>query len=213
MIPRSRFVILTVLFLATAGCIGLRRDAPAPLARPLSQFPTALGHWRMIAEEHYPLEIIAFLRPTDYLARRYENPNGQRIDIYIGYHDAAQAAGPVHSPKNCLPGNGWIELVTRPASVQLAGRNQRITQAIYGKAEEELLFLYWFMVRDSIQTSELGLKTAEVATALRYGQRSAAFVRISLPTKHDPTTALAVATDFLNSGSTAIVEFLRPRGV
>ncbi|OLN29436.1 EpsI protein [Desulfovibrio sp. DV] len=212
MIPWSRFVILAMVFLSAAACVGLRRDTPAPLARPLSQFPTTLGHWRMIAQEHFTPETVAFLRPTDYLARRYEGPNGERIDIYIGYHDAAQASGPVHSPKNCLPGSGWIELSTSQRSVKLAGKEEQVAQALYGKAEEELLFLYWFVVRDSILSSEIGLKVAEVANALRHGQRSAAFVRISLPARNNPAAAVAAATDFLNAGSDAIAEFLRPKG-
>lgn len=209
MIPWSRFLILAALFLAAAAYGSYRQDRPAPLPQPLSQFPSNLGDWRMIGQEFFNPETLAFLRPTDYLFRRYERPNGDRIDIYIGYHDGGQASGPIHSPKNCLPGSGWTEVFSRPLPIELAGGPAHVTQALYGKGGEKLLFLYWFVVRDTILTSEIALKAAEVANTIRFGQRNAAFVRISLPAREDPDAALAAATDFLHQSSAVIAEFLR----
>lgn len=210
MISWSRFLILAGLFLAVAAYGTFHRDQPTPLARPLSQFPRNLGDWRMVDEEHFNPALLASLRPTDYLFRRYQRPNGDVVDLYIGYHDGGQAAGPIHSPKNCLPGNGWLEVYSRPLVLNLAGKPVTITQARYDKGENQEMFLYWYAVRDRVLPNEIRFKVAEVINSLWFGQRNAAFVRISLMTRENPGAALAAATDFLAKSYVVIGDSLRP---
>lgn len=210
MIPWTRFFILAALFLGVSAYGGVRQDSPAPLSRPLSQFPAHIGEWSMTDQVFFNPDTLAFLRPTDYLFRRYERQNGDRVDVYIGYHDGGQSSGPIHSPKNCLPGSGWLEVFSRPLGVDLAGRPARVTEALYGKGGDRQLFLYWFVVGDAILNNEFALKAMEVINAIRFGHRNAAFIRISLPASDDkPDAALLTAQDFLNQSATIIAEFLK----
>lgn len=210
MIPWSRFLIIAGLFLAVAAHGIFHRERPTPLARPLSQFPKTIDNWRMVDEEQFSTAMLAILRPTDYLFRRYQRPNGDAVDLYIGYHDGGQAAGPIHSPKNCLPGNGWLEEDSRPLELTLDGKPVTITQARYGKGEAQEIFLYWFSVRDHVLTSEIGLKVAEIFNSVWFRQRNAGFVRIGFVVRENPGAALAAATDFLTKSYAAIGDALRP---
>lgn len=210
MIPWYRFLILSGLFLAVAAYGTFHREHPSPLARPLSQFPRNIEDWRAVDEVYFNPALLDALRPTDYLFRRYKRSNGDAVDLYISYHDAGQDAGPIHSPKNCLPGSGWLEVYSRPLELNLAETPTTITLARYDKGENQELFLYWFSVRDWILPSEIRLKIAEVINSVWFDQRNAGFVRISIVVQNTPDAALAAATEFVSQSHAIIGDFLRP---
>lgn len=198
MIPRSRFVLLAGLFLCVAAYAQTPRVMPAPLPQPLERFPAVLGQWRMVGQEFFNPALLASLQPTDYLFRRYQRASGDAVDLYIGYHDGGRGSGPIHSPKNCLPGSGWSEISAKPLSVSPDGQPITVMAAWYAKGMEKTLFVYWFATGERILTSEIGLKAAELANTVIHGRRNAAFVRISLPAGADEQADLAKASDFLN---------------
>jgi EpsI family protein len=204
MISWSRYVVVYVLLVAAAGYMSLHREVPAPLAAPLSSFPATVGPWRMVNQEYFNSALLAVLRPSDYLSRRYKDSSGRTVDLYIGYHDGGQGSGPIHSPKNCLPGSGWFEISSSPLDFVCQGQHVSLTQALYRQGARQELFLYCFMVRDRTFGDEIGLKVAEIANSIKNGQRGASFVRISLSAMDDPAQALATAESFFTQAFPAI---------
>lgn len=208
MIPWPRFVVVYLLFLSAAAYMSFHRETPAPLANPLSEFPAKLGSWQMVQQQYFSTALLSKLRPSDYLSRRYQGPDGKTVDLYIGYHDGGQGSGPIHSPKNCLPGSGWYEIFTRPLEFTYQGKRIHLTQALYRQGDRQELFVYWFMVRDSILSNEIGLKLAEMANSVRHGQRGASFVRLSMPAQDDPAAALSTVESFLMQAYPAIRAYM-----
>jgi len=206
--PWFRFVAIYCLFLAAAAYMTLHRETAQLLAHPLSAFPSEMGGWRAIRQDYFSSALLAVLRPSDYLSRRYLGPAGKTVDLYIGYHDGAQGSGPIHSPKNCLPGNGWLEITSRPLEVEIGGERVHLTQALYRQEDRQELFVYWFMVRGETLSTEIGLKLAEIANSVRHGQRGASFIRLSLRAADDPTEAAAIAESFLEQAYPVIQSFL-----
>lgn len=209
-IPWLRYLAIYGLFLVTAAYMAAHREMPEPLPRPLAEFPVRVGAWRAVHQEQFSQELLAVLRPSDYLSRRYLGPDGKTVNLYIGYHDGAQGSGPIHSPKNCLPGSGWFEIASRPVEFDLDGERVRLTQAIYRQGERQELFVYWFMVRGRVLSTEVGLKLAEIANSVRHGQRGASFVRLNLGTQDDPAEAASIAESFIKQAYPAIHFFLSP---
>uniref|UniRef100_I2Q349 EpsI family protein n=1 Tax=Desulfovibrio sp. U5L TaxID=596152 RepID=I2Q349_9BACT len=208
--PWYRYLAIYCLFLATAGYIALHRERAEPLARPLADFPARVGAWRTVHQEQFSQELLDVLRPSDYLSRRYLGPDGKTVNLYIGYHDGAQGSGPIHSPKNCLPGSGWFEVASRPVEFDVGGERVRLTQAIYRQGERQELFVYWFMVRGEVLSTEIGLKLAEIANSVQHGQRGASFVRLNLGAQNDPAEAASVAESFIKQAYPVIHFFLAP---
>ena len=204
----SRFVAVYCLFILTAVYIGFHRETPAPLASPLSLFPSELGSWHMVHQETFSPAMLSVLRPSDYLSRSYQNQSGKTVQLYIGYHDGGQGSGPIHSPKNCLPGSGWLEVYSRPLEFDFNGKRIRLTQAVYRQGDRQELFVYWFMVRSNILSNEIGLKLAEIANSVRYGQRGASFVRLSLGAASNPTESLSTLEDFLRQAYPTILGYM-----
>jgi len=207
-IPWFRFLAVYCLFLAATGYVALHRETAQPLPHPLTQFPARFGDWNSVHQGSFSQALLSVLRPSDYLFRRYLGPDGKTIDVYIGYHDGAQGAGPIHSPKNCLPGSGWSEIASHPLDINIGGDDVHLTQALYRQDEQTELFLYWFMVRGKTLSTEIGLKLAEIANSVRHGQRGACFVRLSLRVEDNPVEAAAIAESFLKQVYPIIRDFM-----
>lgn len=208
MISSSKFIVLYVLLAAAAFFMATHKDSPTPLAMPFEDFPTVVGEWRMIGDAQFDPETLKILRPTDYMARRYKRADGAVADIYVGYHDGASKAGPLHSPRNCLPGSGWVEVSSEKKSIPLSGKNLDAVMAVYQHGEMADLFIYWFQVGGKVVSNEYDLKISEVLNSIRNSKRDTSFIRISVAMPGDKATAADSATDFLRSIQPVLVKYL-----
>jgi len=199
-----RFLVIYFLLAAAAVSMNAYRERPQPLAKPLAAFPSIFGNWRGGPRQFFSRELLARLRPSDYLARTYSDAAGNTVGLYIGYHDGGQGSGPIHSPKNCLPGSGWLEIFSRPLVLTLGGKPRELTQALYQGQDHTELFVYWFIVQGHVYSSETGLKLAEIASSVRTGRRGATFVRLNMDASSDPAKARALLEDFLRQAYPAI---------
>jgi len=181
MISRVRYLVIAALMLLAAMFMAAHHDHPTPLPRPLDDFPVTVGPWRLVRDSRFDQAVLDVLKPTSYLARRYANADGAVVELYVGYHDGAAQAGPVHSPKNCLPGSGWYEVASHPATIPLRGGKFDAVQAEYSKGATTEFFLYWFEVSGCGVTNEYAMKILELVQAVRHGRRDASFIRISTP--------------------------------
>lgn len=208
MISWYRFIIFYALFLGAAVYMNFHHEVPTPLDKPLAQFPAQLGSWRMVHQDFFNQALLAVLRPADYLSRRYQDADGKNVDLYIGYHDGAQNSGPIHSPKNCLPGSGWYEVFSKPMVVSVQGKSVELTQAVYRQEDRQEFFVYWFLVRGQALSNEVSLKLAEIVNSVCHGQRGASFIRLSLPAGDNPAEALSTVESFLRQAYPAIHDYL-----
>jgi len=208
MISSLRFVTLYVLLAAAAFFMATHKDSPTPLAIPLEDFPRVVGEWRMIGDAQFDPETLKILRPTDYMARRYKKADGTVADIYVGYHDGASKAGPLHSPRNCLPGSGWVEVSTEKKSIPISGKDLDAVMAVYQHGEVADLFIYWFQVGGKVVSNEYELKISEVLNSIKNSKRDTSFIRISVAMAGDKSSAANSATDFLRTIQPILVKFL-----
>ena len=88
-----------------------RPYSPATLLpRSLDTFPAGIGGWQGREATTLETDELNVLRVHDYLMRRYADPDGRSLFLYIGYWDTQRKGAQPHSPKNCLPGAGWEPL-------------------------------------------------------------------------------------------------------
>lgn len=203
-----RFLVVAALMVSLWAFMESYSDNPTPLPSPLSNFPNSAGEWRMVKNLQFDQATLDVLRPTDYLAKRYVSSDGAVADFYVGYHDGASHAGPLHSPKNCLPGAGWYEVSSRPLTIQLSSGALVAVEAIYQQGANTELFLYWFQVGGHQVTNEYVMKLQEIKNALFTGRRDASFIRISVPITDDKQLALKQAESFLKAVYPALLLFL-----
>ncbi len=208
MIKAWRFYLLFILLGVAAVYVYTRSEADVPINQPLASFPHRSGDWKMTGQARFDERVLAVLLPTDYLSRTYEDSQGRRLSLYIGFHNGGPESGPIHSPKQCLPGSGWNRLSEKVRHVTVNGVDVPYVSAIYQKDTEKQLFLYWFQVRDQILTNEYALKLAMVKDLVLSNRRDSAFIRLSVMATDGVDKASEVGEKFIRDFYPAIREAL-----
>jgi len=208
MIGKGHFVAVYLLLIATGLYLSLHRDLGVPINKPFDQFPTAVSQWRMTGESQLSSEVQNVLKATDVLVRQYANTQGDKVQLYIGYHGGGKGGGEIHSPKHCLPGSGWMEQSSARDKISVADRKLNLVRAVYSKGDNSELFLYWYQVRGKSLSEEFSLKGQQIVNSFLHRRRDASFIRISVPFRGDQEKAAALGDDFLKDFLPAIVSFL-----
>jgi EpsI family protein len=203
-----RFIVLYLLLGLTALYVFTRSEATVPVNKPLVQFPQKSGEWFMTGQARFDERVLAVLLPTDYLSRTYENSRGERLSLYIGYHNGGPGSGPIHSPKQCLPGSGWNRLDAEVRQLEVNGQQISYVSSLYQKDTEQQLFLYWFQVRDQFLTNEYALKFAMAKNSLLSNRRDSSFIRLSVMVTDGKEKARLIGEDYIKAFLSAIQESL-----
>jgi EpsI family protein len=132
------------------------------------------------------------LAATTILSRAYQR-NGDRLSLFIAFYSSQQGGRAVHSPKNCLPGNGWEIREKTKVGLHVDGQPIEVNQYLIQNEGSQLTLLYWYQSRNRLITNEYLGKVLLFRDALFEGQSSSSSVRIIVP----PTAeALNGATSF-----------------
>lgn len=209
MIKTWRFIVVYLLLAAAGLYVTLHKDIMVPANIPLREFPSTIGEWRQISRGEFSDEILQVLKPTDYLSAQYVNPQGDKVNLYIGYHGGGKGGGEIHSPKHCLPGAGWFKQSEQVVTLKVGGKDLPIVQAVYQKDGEKELFNYWFRAKgDETITSEVGLKLAQIRSSISSRRRDATFIRISAPAGVDVKSKQAAVNKFIQDFYPLFQKFL-----
>jgi EpsI family protein len=150
---------------------------PEPLRRPLSSISPEIAGWKMAAAEDVSSRpLIA----TSFIARTYAKGDRQ-LGLLVAFHDNQRNAVGVHTPKNCLPGDGWEIWNPGSATVLFHGRPVAINMYQIYRTGYRMSVLYWYQSRDRVIANEYLAKLALVRDGLFDGRTSGSFIRIVLP--------------------------------
>lgn len=170
---KPKALILTVVLLTQAAMVyGFRRDEVIPNHTVLKSLATSVGSWRMVQETAIDKETLDVLKADDTLNRSYVNgATGAGANLFVAFFKSQRTGQAPHSPKNCLPGSGWVPSVSDTVSVDLEGRPAiSVNRYVVQKGESQSLVLYWYQSRDRVVASEYEAKFWVVADALRYNR-------------------------------------------
>lgn len=128
-------------------------------------------------------DVKATLRADDYLARDYVGPAREVVNLFVAFFKSQRAGQTPHSPKNCLPGSGWVWSVSDMIPVSIAGRATPVEVNRYtvSKGEDKAVVLYWYQSRDRVVAGEFQAAALTAWDALRYHRTDTALVRVVVP--------------------------------
>lgn len=181
---KNRFALLLSLLLvgqALGAYLIDKRAENSPTIPPLSTFPSLFPGWRMLKD--YPLEdeVAKVLQATDTITRDYTNGT-ELANIYIAYFKSQRSGVAPHSPKNCLPGNGWVSESQQIFTVDIPGAAPvEANMYVVQRAEAKNVVLYWYQSRQRTVASEYTAKFFVVADAIRLNRTDTALVRVIAP--------------------------------
>jgi EpsI family protein len=206
MLNRRLLVAETLLI---AGMLAMHSVTPAesPRAhRPLSEFPAAISIWRS-EELPFEPEVVAAIGADDYLNREYFGAD-RPVELFIGYYRDQRSGEAIHSPRNCLPGEGWEAVKSTQLSIGTDGNRVMVNEYLVEKGMERDLVLYWYQNHGRIVASEYRAKFWLVADGLRRRGTDGAMIRIWTTAEDGEKNAQARAVEFAQRIYPEIKKFL-----
>jgi EpsI family protein len=191
-----RFAVAAILLVATLSLLMARdREEVLPPRSELVSFPSSIGQWQG-KDLETSAQLAESLGPGEFLLRDYVNQEQRTAaSLYIAYFPSQRTGDTIHSPKNCLPGAGWIPAETSHSWIdQPGGKKIEVNRILVTKGAERALVLYWYQAHGRVTPSEYGAKYYLVADAMRMNRSDGALVRIITFMKNGESVAKAEAT-------------------
>ncbi len=198
------YTLSLVLLLQAALYYSLAyRAEHIPQTAPLSAFPTLIGDWRTVADVQIEPEILELLKADDTLNRVYTDSGGQTpVNLFIAFFRTQRYGQNPHSPKNCLPGNGYEQVLDRklPVTVPVWNHPIVVNQYVVQHGENKSLVLYWYQSHNRVIASEYFARMWLVADAIRYHRSDTSIVRVVVPVHdNDLDTATGIGVQFIRA--------------
>jgi EpsI family protein len=181
-----RFWGMALLLLgATISLQLMSHGDDVPPSRPLRTVPTVIGKWHATDIPLQP-RVVAAAAADEYLSRAYRGTDADAVDLYIGYYKTQRTGESIHSPRNCLPGTGWMPVKADYASLPLPnGRQAAVNVYVVQKGIQYDVVVYWYQSHGRIVASEYWAKIYMVLDAVRLHRTDSALVRILVPARSD----------------------------
>ncbi len=188
MSPSVRIMVSAALLLATLLIVHFRSAGEAvQIRKPFDTFPSTLGSWQGQEETILDPDVLNMLKMSDYLMRRYVDPAGRSVLLYVGFWQSQRKGADIHSPKNCLPGGGWEPVEASRLTFPVPGSPGPITVNRYliQKDKQMQIVIYWFQAQGTVVAGELNAKIEMVRSAILKNRTDGALVRLSAPVQGD----------------------------
>ncbi len=152
-----------------------------PTPPPLDQFASTVGPWRTIRVMTIDTATENLLKADDTLNRQYVGPGD--VDLFVAFFKSQRAGVTPHSPKVCLPGNGWTPESSTTISIKVPGEDSPISvnRYVVSHQEERSLVLYWYQNAHRVMASEYLSKFVLIVDSLRYRRSDEALIRVITP--------------------------------
>lgn len=184
--------VLIVSGLLTALAVWTHaRPASGAAAPAFDALPLALGGWQGHSAPALSPEVAQVVAADQYV-RRYYTDGAATIEMDVAYYARPRAGAAMHSPLNCLPGNGWQVMASRTVPVTVQNRPLHVRHLVVGREGRRLAMTYWFHTRGGVIASEYEQRVRLFLDGVRGRPTDAALVRVMTPLGEDAAAGAAL---------------------
>jgi EpsI family protein len=206
-------VILSAVLLAQAGLFyGFSRNEKIPSRQPLADFNLTGTPWKDVQDVEMDKDELDVLQADDVMSRIYQNSsNGHVASLFVAFFDTQKTGKAPHSPKNCLPGAGWVPSQNEIIDIPIPGEALPLqaNRYIVARGENQSVVLYWYQSHNRTVASEYWAKIYTVSDSIRYNRSDTALVRIVVGVNAgDTQTASKTAIDFATAFFSQLKHYL-----
>lgn len=182
----SRNLILFSALLVLQGAAGYFlsvRKEYSPPSKVLATLPNQVESWQMVKEFPMEPEVQEVLKADDTLNRYYIGPSApQGVGLFIAFFRSQRAGVAPHSPKNCLPGAGWVKEKNTIVQIPVPGQAIPVEANYYvvQKGENKSVVVYWYQSHGRTVADEFKAKFYVMSDAIRYNRTDTALVRVTI---------------------------------
>jgi len=209
---KSARILTIVLLLQAAAFYGFSRTEKIPAHKPLDQFTLEGNNWVLIQNVDIDKETLDVLKADDLLSRIYENKKtGRMATLFVAYFETQRTGKAPHSPKNCLPGSGWVPSQSGTLDIEVPGETEpiRVNRYIVAHGDNQDTVLYWYQSHNRVIASEYAAKIFTVTDSIRYNRSDTALVRVIVPVQGgDTQNAVDTAVSFVKSVFEPLKQYL-----
>jgi EpsI family protein len=207
---RPAQVVTLLLLLQAALLYSSVRQELLPVSRPLNELPHQFGAWTLAQEGVVEQEILDTLRADDLVNRTYKRADeAHPAMLFVAFFRTQRTGKTPHSPKNCLPGSGWLPVVAQQTVIESGLGPINANRYLISRGEHRAVVLYWYQSRDRTVASEYKAKLFMIADAMRFNRSDTSLVKITVPmVGSDDRQAEAAAEDFLRAFYPTLMQFL-----
>ncbi len=200
---RNVRLLSLVLLAQIAGFYAASRRENVPISRPLDQLPRRFDQWQLARDDSIEKEVLAVLKADDVVERTYVDPVRNRAaSLFVAFFKSQRSGQAPHSPKNCLPGSGWVPSASDVVAIAVPGRPDpiRVNRYVVSKGDDKSIVFYWYQSRNRVIASEYRAKFFLVADAIHYNRSDTTLVRVVVPVfQNDLAKATADGEEFVRS--------------
>lgn len=176
------------------GTVAARRAGPVPLRQSLSTVAPTMNGYAAI-DDTIGTDERRVAAMSSYILRFYGSRTNPAFTIYVGYYDEQRQGKSIHSPKNCLPGDGWEPVESGSRTVATASGPVTVNRYRVVNQGHNAMVYYWYQGRGRVAHDEFRVKYELLRDAAFHGRTEEALVRIVVPVPgNDVTHADSVAT-------------------
>jgi EpsI family protein len=187
-----RFLSLLFVLLVALGLLHARnRDEIVPPHTSLSDFPLSIGNWE---GTNLPIDADTreLLGPGDFMSRDYfDFSQSQLVNLFIVFFPSQRQGDTIHSPKNCLPGAGWLPVDSRRIQIEADGRRIEVNRYLVQNENRKAMVLYWYQAHGRVTPSGYMAKYYLVADAIRMNRSDGSLVRVTTLVQPGETNSVA----------------------
>lgn len=188
---RPRFWTIVAMLVGTTAVISVRGNSDLiSYSEPLSSLPRIIAGWSgtdvMIDQQERDV-----LGNGEFLSRAYtRDQDPHLIGLFIGYFPSQRTNVTIHSPKNCLPGDGWaFESSNYVNLVDATGKPHQVGEYVISNGDSRQFVIYWYQAHGRSVANEYMAKLYLVTDAMRTNRTDGALVRVATvinPTEGTP---------------------------
>ena len=206
-------ILLTILLLSQAVMLLALNHGERPVVTiPLVDMPSVIGNWTKVQDGVIDQETLDVLKSDDVINREYARSNGgDHALLFVAMFRSQRNGKTPHSPKNCLPGSGWIQETTGTIHIDVAGEATPIeaNRYIVAKGDSKAVVIYWYQSRDRSVASEYWAKYYVMLDAIRYNRSDTSIIKVTTGVGPDGAQqAEDVGVDLIRSSHAVLLKYL-----
>ena len=174
--------VLLVLQGAAEYFLSVRKEYRPP-SQSLASLPAKVDSWQLVKEFPMEPEVQDILKADDTLNRYYAGPGSpQGVGLFIAFFRSQRAGVAPHSPKNCLPGAGWVKEKNTIVQIPVPGQATPVEANFYvvQRGESKSVVVYWYQSHGRTVADEFKAKFYVMSDAIRYNRTDTALVRVTI---------------------------------